>query len=95
VLCESTQPAADFEESCFSGLGMGMTDHLSKSRQGSRTIGRCSASQKKSENKATFLQGSGRVYSVFAKLGNGEYLFVASREQLEKAAQLAQERSAN
>jgi len=31
------------------------------------------------------------VYRVFTKLGDGEFLFVASREDLEQAAQLVQE----
>jgi len=35
------------------------------------------------------------VYSVFTKLGDGEFLFVASREELEQAAQLVQELNAN
>lgn len=35
------------------------------------------------------------MYSVFTKLSDGEFLFVASREELEKAAQLVQELNAN
>jgi hypothetical protein len=35
------------------------------------------------------------MYSVFTKLGNGEFLFVASREELEQAAQLVQELNVN
>ena len=35
------------------------------------------------------------VYSVFTKLGDGEFLFIASREELEQAAQLVQELNAN
>jgi hypothetical protein len=35
------------------------------------------------------------MYSVFTKLGDGEFLFVASREELEQAAQLVQELNAN
>jgi hypothetical protein len=31
------------------------------------------------------------MYSVFTKLGDGEFLFVASREELEQAAQFVQE----
>jgi len=31
------------------------------------------------------------MYSVFTKLGDGEFLFVASREELEQASQLVQE----
>lgn len=36
------------------------------------------------------LQRLRRVYSVFAKLDDGEFLFVASREELEQASQLAE-----
>ena len=35
------------------------------------------------------------MYSVFTKLGDGKLLFVASREELEQAAQLVQELYAN
>jgi hypothetical protein len=35
------------------------------------------------------------MYSVFTKLGDGEFLFVASHEKLEQAAQLLQELNAN
>jgi hypothetical protein len=35
------------------------------------------------------------MYGVFTKLGDGEFLFVASREKLEQAAQLLQELNAN
>ena len=35
------------------------------------------------------------MYDVFPKLGDGEFLFVASREELEQAAQLVQELNAN
>jgi hypothetical protein len=31
------------------------------------------------------------VYSVFTKLGDGEFLFVASRDELEQAAALMEE----
>jgi hypothetical protein len=34
------------------------------------------------------------MYSVFTKLGDGKLLFVASREELEQAAQLVRELSA-
>jgi len=34
------------------------------------------------------------MYSVFTKLGNGEFLFVASREELEQAAHFIQELNA-
>jgi hypothetical protein len=35
------------------------------------------------------------MYDVFTKLNDGEFLFVASREELEQAAQLVQELTAN
>jgi hypothetical protein len=35
------------------------------------------------------------VYSVLTKLGDGEFLFVASREKFEQAAQLVQELNAS
>jgi hypothetical protein len=35
------------------------------------------------------------VYRVFTKLGDCEFLFVASREELEQAAKLVQELNAN
>jgi len=34
------------------------------------------------------------MYSVFTKLGEGEFLFVASRDKLEQAAQLVQKLNA-
>jgi hypothetical protein len=41
------------------------------------------------------LKRSRRVYRVFTRLGDGEFLFVASREELEQAAKLVQELNAN
>ena len=35
------------------------------------------------------------MYSVFTKLGNGEFLFIASRDKLEQAVHLVQELNAN
>ena len=35
------------------------------------------------------------MYTVFVHLSDGEFLFVASREKLEQAAQLVQELNAN
>jgi hypothetical protein len=35
------------------------------------------------------------VYSVFVQLGDGEFLHVASRDELEQAAQLAKELNGN
>jgi hypothetical protein len=35
------------------------------------------------------------VYRVFTKLGDGEFLFVASREELKQAALLVQELNTN
>jgi hypothetical protein len=35
------------------------------------------------------------MYSVFTKLGDGEFLFVASRDELLQAANLVQELNAN
>ncbi len=35
------------------------------------------------------------MYSVFTKLGDGEFLFVASREELKQAALLVQELNDN
>jgi len=35
------------------------------------------------------------VFSIFTKLGDGEFLFVASREELKLAALLVQELNAN
>jgi hypothetical protein len=35
------------------------------------------------------------MYSVLTKLGDGEFLFVASREELGQAAQLIQDLNAN
>jgi hypothetical protein len=44
----------------------------------------------------TFHEGGGRaVYNVFVHLGDGEFLFVASRKEFEQAAQLVQELKAN
>lgn len=35
------------------------------------------------------------MYSVFTKLGDGEFIFVASRQELEQAGELIQELSVN
>ncbi len=35
------------------------------------------------------------MYSVFVQLGDGEFLHVASRDELEQAVQLAEELNAN
>jgi hypothetical protein len=35
------------------------------------------------------------MYSIFTRLGDGEFVFVASREELEQVAQLVQELNAN
>ena len=40
-------------------------------------------------------KGVGCMFSVFTKLGDGEFLFVASREELEQAAELVQELNDN
>jgi hypothetical protein len=55
----------------------------------------CSTSQTQIGNRGICNGRLRRVYSVFTKLGDGEFLFVGSREELEQAEQLVQELNDN